>query len=503
MSLSSQDLEDSASSTKKKTSLFSWFAKKKETKSFLYQFVIFFLLCCSYSILRNLKDTLILTASPAGAEIIPFLKVWGILPAAFFATWLFTKLCNIFKRETIFYVTIFCFLTFYLFFAFVIYPNAKNFHLYDLANTLSESLPRGFSGAIAMMKYWVFSLFYVISEIWSSLVLTVLFWGFVNDVTSVSQAKRLYGVLNIGSNVAPIVAGSVAVYFVNKVNLSFLLGSKGDAMEDSLTKLILLISLFGFLACILFYRLNRLYDSDKNLNDKKEKTPEKNKEKITLLGSLRFIVKSPYLFSIAILVLAFNASINFTDILWKSQLKDFFQGDSSAILIHMNQVTIAIGVVSTLVSFLFTWIIKKIGWYGTALLTPLSMAITAVGFFLMYFGRKYFIHESFTFFSLAPLALLVYLGSLQNCLSKAGKYSVFDATKEIAFLKRDSLTRLKAKSAIDGLGSGFGKSGSSLSYQVLLIFFGSLSSAAPVIAVILFFLLFAWFLAIKTISKEH
>ena len=155
-----------------------------------------------------------------------------------------------------------------------------------------------------------------------------------------------------------------------------------------------------------------------------------------------------------------------------------------------------------MIAVFFTWIIKRIGWRGVAALTPVSMGITGLGFFTLYFGRGVFISESFTLFALTPLALTVYLGSLQNCLSKAGKYSAFDASKEIAFLKRDAHSRLQAKAAIDGLGSGFGKSGSSLSYQVLLVFFGSLGASTPIIAGIIFILLVLWFFAIKVIAKE-
>ena len=44
--------------------------------------MFFMFLCISfnYTILRDTKDTLIVTSS--GAETIPFLKVWGVVPAA-------------------------------------------------------------------------------------------------------------------------------------------------------------------------------------------------------------------------------------------------------------------------------------------------------------------------------------------------------------------------------------------------------------------------------------
>ncbi len=98
--------------------------------------------------------------------------------------------------------------------------------------------------------------------------------------------------------------------------------------------------------------------------------------------------------------------------------------------------------------------------------------------------------------------MTVYFGSAQNCLSKAGKYSVFDASKELAFLAVDAESRLRGKAAIDGLGSGVGKSGASLTYQALIIGLGSISLSTPFIAVILVAVFVAWVYSVLFVSKE-
>src|SRR3546814_13144459 len=61
------------------------------------------------------------------------------------------------------------------------------------------------------LKYWFLTMFYVMAELWGSIVLQVLFWGFANEITRISEATRFYSVLGIGSNIAAIVAGQVAV----------------------------------------------------------------------------------------------------------------------------------------------------------------------------------------------------------------------------------------------------------------------------------------------------
>src|SRR5690606_15764245 len=89
-----------------------------------------------------------------------------------------------------------------------------------------------------------------------------------------------------------------------------------------------------------------------------------------------------------------------------------------------------------------------------------------------------------SFFGLSPLMLSVTLGSFQNCLSRAAKYTVFDATKEISFIPLSVQSKLKGKAAIDGIGSRIGKSGGSLVYQGLIIIFSTIGASSPYAAAI-------------------
>lgn len=55
---------------------------------------------------------------------------------------------------------------------------------------------------------------------------------------------------------------------------------------------------------------------------------------------------------------------------------------------------------------------------------------------------------------LTPLAIAVFsLEERKTVLSKAAKYSVFDATKEMAYIPLSHECKLKGKAAIDGVGS--------------------------------------------------
>lgn len=467
--------------------------------------LLLFLLCISYNVLRNLKDTIILTAKHSGAEVIPFIKVWGILPAAFFATWFYTRLRRYFSRENVFYIMISCFLSYFLVFVFFLFPNSEQLHLDRLGDWLDSALPHGFQGMITLVRNWTFTTFYVISEMWSVLVLTVLYWGFANDITGVREAKRTYGILNIGSNVAPIVGGTLAITFSQSISIPFL-SSITDDWYRAVCQMIILVTVLGTSSMAVYYWINRrvLTPAEHLPFESKAETGEETsqvKKRLSMRDSIRYIAKSKYLLPLAIIVLGYNISINLTDVLWKDQLKRFFS-DPIQMNEHMNMITIGTGIFATMGGLLFSIMVSRLGWTFTAILTPAIMTTMAVGFFTFMFCGDAMTAISAALFGVSPLAMTVYCGSMQNCLGKASKYSVFDASKELAFLPLDAESKLKGKAAIDGLGSGVGKSGSSLAYQGFIIMLGSVAMSTPYISVILFMVLAAWIFSVFALGKQ-
>lgn len=53
-------------------------------------------------------------------------------------------------------------------------------------NLLEQAGPR-FAGPIAILRNWTYCLFYVMAELWGSVVVSVLFWGFANQVCGCLQ----------------------------------------------------------------------------------------------------------------------------------------------------------------------------------------------------------------------------------------------------------------------------------------------------------------------------
>ena len=130
-----------------------------------------------------------MSTSSAGAEAIPFIKVWGVVPAAILFTLIYAKLSNVLSRENLFYVTIIPFLVFFGLFVTVIYPNLSSLQPNAFADSLKASLPTGAGGFVESIRNWPFGLFYILAELWGSVVLSLLFWAFANDTTKVSEAN--------------------------------------------------------------------------------------------------------------------------------------------------------------------------------------------------------------------------------------------------------------------------------------------------------------------------
>ena len=104
-------------------------------------------------------------------------------------------------------------------------------------------------------------------------------------------------------------------------------------------------------------------------------------------------------------------------------------------------------------------VIGRFGWTRIALATPFIMLVISVAFFGFFFMQDHLGAAFLALTGMTPLAIAVFFGSAQNCLSKAAKYSLFDTTKEMAFIPLNPDEKLRGKAAIDGVGSRLGKSG--------------------------------------------
>lgn len=480
-----------------------WPVHAHELKKLVPMLVIFFLLFFSYNVLRVLKDALVVTAKSSGAEVIPFIKTWMMFPGAILMTLLYTRLANSFKRETVFYIMLGIFMSYFFIFGFVLYPLRDVLHPNELADRLQLMLPKGLWGAVAMFRNWTFTTFYVMAELWGAIIVFVLFWGFANQVTRVDEAKRFYGLFGIGGNFSGVMAGTLSAYISQTLfNPSLPFGN--DAWEQSLMLLILIVTAASFAALLLFRWVNTKVLTDERFYDAAMARKHDNvKGKLSLRDSFSYLFRSKYMISIAVIVISYNLVINLVEVVWKHQVRELYPNPAEFNL-YMNNVTTVVGIVATLTAlFVSGNAIRKFGWTFTAMLTPAILFLTSIGFFGFFFlkgGDFSGVVEAY--FGVSPLALVVFFGSMQNVFSRSAKYSVFDATKEMAFVPLSAECQLKGKPAIDGVCSRLGKSGGSVIHQTFLLMFATISASAPYVAVCLLVIISVWFVAVKLLGKR-
>ncbi|CDR34759.1 Npt1/Npt2 family nucleotide transporter [Criblamydia sequanensis] len=480
---------------------FLWPIHNYELRKLIPLLAIFFLITFDYNVLRTMKDAVVVTAKSSGAEVIPFIKVWVMFPASILITFLFTRLSNKMKLEYVFYIMMSLFLAYYFIFTFIIYPAKDSLHPNQTADQLQAILPLGLKGFIAMYRNWTCTTFYVMSELWSNIILSMLFWGFANQVTRLGEAARFYGLFGVGANFSGVVAGYASVIICSQEynpNLPF----GKDAWEQSMMILVGLVILSGILAMLLFRWFNKQVLTDPLFAEPGMLGQDvKVRGKISMRASIRYLWNSSYLVYIALIVIAYNIVINFVEVLWKHEVHALFP-DPKDYNLYMNHVSTIIGAIATFTAlFISGNSIRKLGWSFTALLTPVILFISSIGFFGSFFLKE-FSPATLIGMGFSPLALVVFFGSMQNILSRGAKYTVFDATREMAFVPLSAESKIKGKAVVDGLCSRLGKSGGSVIYQTLLILFSTITASAPIVSVFLFIVIAIWGGATYLLGKE-
>ena len=160
---------------------------KNEYKLFFSMSLNLILTLYIYSILRNAKDVLVI--SYVGAELISALKLWAVLPAALLIMVIYTKLADYFNRLQLYYALIAFFTGFFIVFMLFLYPNIESIQP-DM--TLAKENYPFFKYVLMIIENWAFTLFYIMSELWGSVMLSLMFWQLANEIVSIEQAKRFY-----------------------------------------------------------------------------------------------------------------------------------------------------------------------------------------------------------------------------------------------------------------------------------------------------------------------
>ncbi len=462
-----------------------WPIHNHELKKFIPMFAIFFCISFIYSVLRNVKDIFIM--SKAASESITLVKILVVLPAAFIFTAIYNSVSNRLKRDQLFNLTVIFFLSFFAFFLFFLAPNLENLKPTAFANSMRLKWPT-LEGAWAAIENWPVVLFYMMSELWGTFALSVLFWTFANKITNLKQAKRFYSFLMIGANIGLFAAGLTTSYF-----------------KESAMSTIFFVLLAGITLLVVHILFVRAIDSDPESYQLREEAPKKKKVKLSLSESLSVLVRSKYLGLITLLVLSYGVTINLAEAVWKNELKIYSKlpglGEKFLSETYSKQNFITAIATIFMVVFLSSSVAER-GWRFTALVTPVaSLFLSSMFFIALLFGED--MSGIFSFMSITPIYLAIMLGLAQVSFIKAAKYAFFDPTKERAYLPLDDELKTKGKAAVDGIGGRLGKSLGAVIVQAFVISGdGTISSAKQYFAPIIGATFIIWILAAITLSRE-
>ena len=147
-------------------------------------------------------------------------------------------------------------------------------------------------------------------------------------------------------------------------------------------------------------------------------------------------------------------------------------------------------------------LIRRVGWKAGALFTPIMLFSTGILFLSFIIFREELSGYIFAM-GTSPIALAVMFGGLQNIFSKSSKYSLFDPTKEMAYIPLDQESKVKGKAAIDVVGARLGKSGGSLTHILLGMFLPNVAIMTPYIGVVFIAVSCSWLFAVFSLSKRY
>lgn len=477
---------------------FLWPIQNTELKKFLPLGLMMFLIISNYTFLRNIQDTLVVTAKGSGAEIITFIKVLA-LPLSVLFFFIYAKLSNVLGRSALFYTCIAPFLIFFTVFALFIYPNGSYLHPNLVATETLKAVHPHFKWFITLYSIWSYVLFYLVAEFWGIIVLTLLFWQFANEITRTGEAKRFYPLFPILGNFALVLIGVLGERLsIISRDVSVGVDPFGVLINYTLTTVVIsgigIILIYAFMDK--YVLINPLYYDAAN---------KKNKNghlKLSLRESISYLFSSKYLGFIAILLVGYGITSNFLDIAWRGQVRTYFSHPHDYCE-FMYRFSLWTGITTIFCGFIIKGIIRRFGWFTGAILTPSIALISGLCFFsFILFSEN--LEGIASFFGVTSLYVTVVIGTIQNVFNKTAKHSLFDPTKEMAYIPLDQELKVKGKAAVDIIGGRCGKAGGGFIQTFLLIMTGgNLITITPYLLGILIIVILVWMGAVGGLSRLY
>jgi AAA family ATP:ADP antiporter len=474
--------------------------KLDELPRFLFITLLMFCILFIQNLIRAQKDSIVIPM--IGAETTTFLKVWGVMPTAFIITLIYVKLVNIMRSDKIFYLIMSCFICFFALFGFYIFPNHEALHLSkEHAQSLVSQYPN-LKWFILILANWSFSLFYIIAELWPNAVFGLLFWQFVNNITSIEQSKRFYPLFGLLGQTGLIIAG----YFLERLDpIGLILKSTFDLKAPqtviSVGIVLSVVVILGIIALFSFWVINQFL-LDQAARDSLKFQVKKNH--MSMKDSISMILGSRYIRLIAILLICYGIAINLVEGPWKDKAANIYKTTTEFSAFQGSYLKFT-GIFTILFVILGSNIVRKFGWFSAAIITPIMVLSTGLGFFIISNFDTVGTFMMISFGLTDPIMLAIIVGAIQNVLSKSSKYTLFDSTKEMSYVPLDPELKTKGKAAADVIGTKLGKSASAFLQSMIFMIIpaATYKSISEYLMVVFTAICLIWIWAVIQLSKEY
>lgn len=477
-----------------------WPIHRNELAKFLPMAALMFAVLFNQNILRILKDSIVIPE--ISAEVTSFAKVYCVTPASFIFVVIYAKMINHLTFDKIFYYLTAFFVGFFVFFALAIYPNVEYFHLdVHVAKNLMDAHPH-LKWYIALGANWSYIIFYVLAELWPNIFYILLFWQFANEITTTEEAKRFYTLFSLLGNSSLIVVGLI---MMNIASPGSFLKKYFAQVEDKVLLIqssMVLVLIFAVISAALVKYIYKYILTDPMFY-KKAKLGSK-KEKMGLIESFKYIVRSKYLWLMLICSAAFGLTMNLVEAVWKDKIKQLYP-TVTAYAEFNGMFILWTGLAIMVMTIIGRNLMRNHSWFVAAVITPVIIMVTGTMFFML----VVFDQEIVTFFDAAivmsPLAMAVSLGAVQNILSKGAKYSIWDTSREMLYIPLDDELKTKGKAAVDVISSKVGKSSSGLVQTIVFMIFptATYASISTFLMVIFIFVCLIWIYAVHKVYHEY
>lgn len=478
-----------------------WPIYRHELPKFVPMSLLMFCVLFNQNILRILKDSVVIPE--IGAEVTSFAKVYCVTPAAALFVVVYTKMVNHLSFERIYYYLLLFFVSFFVIFAFVIYPAIELYHMDALrAHEMMSNHPH-FKWYIALAANWGCITFYVLAELWPNIFYILLFWQFANEITTTEEAKRFYTLFSLFGNSALIFVG---LLMLNLSSESSAFKKFFGNVENKVTLIqssILIVLVGSIISALLIRFVCARVMTDPSLYSR-AKAERDTKTKLGMMDSFKYILSSKYLWLMLICSASFALSMNLVEAVWKAKAAELYStvnsyAEFSSLYILWTGVTI---MVMTLIG---NHLMRNHSWFVAAVITPIIMMVTGTLFFVFVVFDRQLLSLVEGAMLMTPLALSISIGTIQNILSKGTKYSIWDTSMAMLYIPLDNELRTKGKAAVDVVSSKVGKSSSGLVQSVLftLVPSATYTSISPILMVVFIVVCIAWIFAVDKIHQEY